>query len=81
MAGEKVIHGHEVREHTAHSYRSEHGKSTIIVICPWCGGEEIAYVWSLAGSGKCCSTCKDVIHYMSISAKRLPKEKDANTKT
>ena len=78
MAGEKVIHGHEVRESAAHSYRSRHGRSSIIIVCPWCGGEELAYVWSLAGSGKRCSSCKDVIHYMSISAKRLPKEDNDN---
>lgn len=70
MAGEKTIPNHEVREHKAHSYSSRHGRSSIIIKCPWCGDEVVAYVWSLAGSGKRCCTCKDVIHYMCISAKR-----------
>ena len=81
MAGEKIIHGHEVREHTVHSYRSRHGRSNIIIVCPWCGIEEVAYVWSLAGSGKRCSMCKDVIHYTCNSAKRLPEEDNATTKS
>ena len=72
MAGEKVIHGHVVREHTGRNLRSRaNGRTTVDIICPWCGDEVEAHVWSLAGSGKRCCTCKDVIHYTSVSAKRL----------
>ena len=33
---------------------SEMGKTRIEVICPFCEGRLIAYVWSLNGSGKKC---------------------------
>lgn len=33
---------------------SEMGKTRIAVDCPFCGVELIAYLWSLAGSGKRC---------------------------
>jgi len=66
---ETIMNGHAVRKHIAHSYRSRHGRSSIIIVCPWCGQEVEAFIWSLAGSGKRCD-CKDVIHYMSVSAKR-----------
>lgn len=32
----------------------EKGKTRVSVDCPFCGTELIAYVWSLAGSGKKC---------------------------
>lgn len=32
------------------------GKSTIKIRCPYCDATVVAYVWSLAGSGKRC-TC------------------------
>jgi hypothetical protein len=35
--------------------KSEHGKSTIIIRCPFCNNEVVAYVWSYAGSGKKCN--------------------------
>ena len=35
-------------------YTHEHGRSRVIVKCPFCGHANIAYVWSLAGSGKRC---------------------------
>ena len=34
---------------------SEHGKSTMVVKCPFCGKEIEVYIWSFAGSGKRCS--------------------------
>jgi len=34
---------------------SEMGKTRIEVVCPFCKGHLIAYVWSLNGSGKKCS--------------------------
>lgn len=30
------------------------GKTTMILVCPFCGSEVEAYVWSLHGSGKKC---------------------------
>jgi hypothetical protein len=44
----------EQRDHEAYNYWSEHGKSTVIIKCPFCQEEVLAYVWSLAGSGKKC---------------------------
>ena len=35
-------------------YTHEHGRSRVIVECPFCGRANIAYIWSLAGSGKRC---------------------------
>lgn len=34
---------------------SEHGRSTMIVKCPFCKEEFEVYIWSFAGSGKRCS--------------------------
>lgn len=31
-----------------------HGKTTVIIKCPFCGAEVEAYTWSLHGSGKKC---------------------------
>lgn len=41
-------------------YTSEHGRSKAIIECPFCGKRNIAYKWSLAGSGKRCvnETCR-----------------------
>jgi ribosomal protein S27E len=36
--------------------RSRFGRTTVEVQCPFCGAVVVAYVWSLAGSGKRC-TC------------------------
>jgi hypothetical protein len=33
---------------------SRMGRSKIWLVCPCCGSEVIAYVWSLSGSGKRC---------------------------
>ena len=33
---------------------SEHGRSTIFVECPFCGRENVAYMWSFCGGGKRC---------------------------
>ena len=35
-------------------YWGEHGHSTIVVKCPWCGHRTRAFIWSLSGSGKRC---------------------------
>ena len=48
---------HEEREHVKHSARSEFGKSSVVIDCPFCGESVRAYVWSLAGSGKRCPGC------------------------
>lgn len=40
---------------------SEMGKTRIEVKCPFCSAHMIAYLWSLAGSGKKCS-CGAKLH-------------------
>jgi len=34
--------------------RSAHGRSTKIVVCPFCKEETEVYIWSFAGRGKKC---------------------------
>ena len=46
----------EVREYTVVGERPSMGRSSIDICCPFCGRTTLAYVWSLAGSGKRCST-------------------------
>lgn len=38
-----------------YDWSSEHGRSTKMVKCPFCGEEVEVYIWSFAGSGKRCS--------------------------
>lgn len=40
-------------------------KKVIVITCPWCATEVLAYVWSLAGSGKRCPNCKAVHRYIN----------------
>lgn len=35
--------------------RSEHGRSSIDIKCPFCGQVSTAYLWSLNGCGKKCA--------------------------
>jgi hypothetical protein len=44
----------EYRSYTIIRKGSEHGRSFIEIRCPFCGVVVIAYLWSLAGSGKLC---------------------------
>jgi hypothetical protein len=46
----------EVRRYHIISDHREMGLSRITLECPWCCEYVIAYIWSLAGSGKRC-TC------------------------
>lgn len=45
----------EMRDVVIRPGRSEFGRSTVWVTCPFCGKATEAYVWSLAGGGKRCS--------------------------
>ena len=45
----------ERRKYTARMGTSGVGRTTIYITCPFCGVETMAYLWSLAGSGKLCS--------------------------
>ena len=45
----------ETRPHTGlRELSREVGRIRVAITCPFCGDEVIAYVWSLAGSGKKC---------------------------
>jgi len=52
----------EKRKHTRSLGKSEIGKSTVFVKCPFCGVETECYTWSLYGSGKRCRQCGAVHH-------------------
>jgi len=62
--------GHKIRYHICYDYYPRFGKTSVKIKCPWCGSVVVAYVWSLAGSGKRCDTCPDVVHHTGISAKQ-----------
>lgn len=50
---------------------SEHGGSTVDLLCPFCEKITTAFVWSLAGSGKKCEgLCKDTIFHRTGKAER-----------
>jgi uncharacterized radical SAM superfamily Fe-S cluster-containing enzyme len=36
---------------------SEHARSRVEIVCPFCNTKVWAYIWSLAGSGKKCPKC------------------------
>lgn len=38
----------------SHGYRSVMGRSTVEIVCPHCGTQSRAYIWSLSGGGKKC---------------------------
>jgi hypothetical protein len=41
-------------KHVVEYSRSTIGKSEVYIVCPFCGTENKAYLWSLAGCGKRC---------------------------
>lgn len=48
----------ERREYEKYNYRSEQGRSSFLVDCPFCDVKGLrVYAWSLAGSGKKCPKC------------------------
>ena len=48
---------------TIYNGDESHGKSTIIIVCPFCKRETEAYIWSINGSGKRCNNnnCKAML--------------------
>lgn len=63
----------ETRRFEYRNYRSEMGRSTVIITCPYCGSETVAFLWSLAGSGKRCSGCGCVHHWNNHASVRYIK--------
>lgn len=41
-------------EHPFYNGQSEHGRSTMFVICPFCNEELEVYIWSFYGCGRIC---------------------------
>jgi len=56
---------------------SDHGKSTIFVMCPFCKKETVAYMWSISGSGKKCNFCTNTLLTMGTAFKRHKTENEA----
>jgi len=58
-------------------YTHEHGRSRVIVECPFCGRANIAYIWSLAGSGKRCGNddCRAHLCYGVAIRDMVPDER------
>ena len=44
----------EQRQAESYGYRGRMGRSSITIICPWCGSHVEAFTWSLSGGGKRC---------------------------
>lgn len=44
----------ESRELIAAGGRSRMGRSTVVIVCPFCRSHVEAFIWSLAGGGKRC---------------------------
>jgi hypothetical protein len=57
--------GTETRKHKTWKGMSAVGGSTVFIECPFCGRVVEAFVWSLAGCGKCCPnpSCGAIHHY------------------
>jgi hypothetical protein len=53
-SSELRIGNNERKPHVRTSTYSEFGRSYVFIMCPYCGEETKAFVWSLAGSGKKC---------------------------
>lgn len=54
---------------------AENGKSTGEVVCPCCGETTTVYIWSFAGGGKRCETCRVLLYSSAafIYKKEIPK--------
>ncbi|MFA5166829.1 MAG: hypothetical protein WC449_06090 [Candidatus Paceibacterota bacterium] len=55
----------ETREHFSRAIITSikmPGRKKVLITCPFCENDVIAYVWSLHGRGKRCPDC-DTIHY------------------
>ncbi len=60
----------DTKPHLSFPSNNQHGRTSIKIECPFCGSCVEAFVWSLAGTGKKCDSCKDTICYTCISVKR-----------
>lgn len=47
-----------IKRYSSLGYYSDYGRSYVYIVCPFCDTEVKAFVWSLAGSGKKCPSCK-----------------------
>jgi hypothetical protein len=45
------------RTHATFARYERPGRTSVVIQCPFCGVTVVAYVWSLAGSGKRCPGC------------------------
>lgn len=61
---------YELRQHDKSDYRSESGRSSVSIKCPFCGMSIRAFVWSLAGHGKKCY-CGVLHNSWGVSMRKL----------
>ena len=57
--------------YTAYDGKSEHGRSTMIIVCPFCGLHVTVYRWSVRGGGKQCP-CGALLGGLSLAYKLKP---------
>jgi len=72
VKGKKYKQQVEVKDNKMYNYIKRFGRSSCLILCPFCNQEIIAFIWSLAGSGKKC-TC-GVLHTTGQSFKLLKSE-------
>lgn len=63
----------ESRQYKWSPGRSEMGRSSIYITCPFCSVVVEAFVWSLAGSGKKCA-CGAIHYYLLGDTVRINEE-------
>ena len=61
----------EQKDFTATLFNREHGKSTIKIICPFCGHNFFAYIWSISGIGKRCPDCGAMFGSGGVAYRKL----------
>jgi hypothetical protein len=68
---ETKLEDYERRQYERYNYRSEMGRSSFLVDCPFCDVKGLrVYAWSLAGSGKKCPKCGALFtHFIAIKKK------------
>ena len=62
----------EQRAYIARTGTSEHGRSTLLITCPFCDQEVTVFIWSFRSVGKSCG-CGALIDSVGFAHKRIDK--------